>query len=380
MLMRRYRRARRNGVNDAGMTVVEMMVALSVLVIGIVGVMQAYYGSMKATAFADARTRGTALATREVEAMRADPYDKIGFTSSQPGFRATFEGLNTVTVSSPGTTPIGATETIGGVGFGIRRDIVWVPDGANTQAYKRAIAVIIWKDLAGWHEVRQDAGIYPGGFGPIGASTTSSSTTTTSPAGAPSAPVSLTGSINSLAPFSQVDLSWTIGTNQPTTWEVQWSKDAGATWVVATTTQPGGSAYFTVQSLSSSTTYRFRVRGLKDGYPPSSFATVNITTATPSTSCVIGSANATPSTLRRRTNGTLRSDFYITVNTTGTCTGLKVKYPNTTNAVVLMSLYNNTYWDHVAEGEYTWAVGTKIIQILSASNIQLATISLFVTN
>jgi type IV pilus assembly protein PilV len=57
-----------------GFTIVELVVALTVIAVGVFGAMQVFLGSLKTTPFAESRTRATALAGREVERMRAAPY------------------------------------------------------------------------------------------------------------------------------------------------------------------------------------------------------------------------------------------------------------------------------------------------------------------
>src|SRR5207248_9644948 len=114
-----------------------------------------------------------ALATREAEAMRAVPYDSLGFSPSQAGYTATFEGGTTVVVGSPQVDPSGPDQTTAGETYHFQRQIVWAdaaaagnPASTYSQAYKRVSAVVTWTDHGGAHTARQDALVYPGGQGP----------------------------------------------------------------------------------------------------------------------------------------------------------------------------------------------------------------------
>jgi hypothetical protein len=367
---------------EAGFTILELVVALGILAVGIFSTMQVFLGSLSTTAYSDARTRATAIAAREVEDMRAAPYAQVGFSSSASGYVTSItEGgqtYTTVVVASPTVTPQGTAEVVGGVRFGIRRDIVWMPLGSAPNAFKRVIATITWTDRARSHTVRQDAGVYPGGLGPYGGATTTTSTTAAPVT--PSNPTNFTATLSSATPTTAVDLAWTVGVVAPVYWELQYSSNAGTTWIPVTSTQPAGTTTFALTGLSSNTAYLFRVRGL-NGAVTSGWVQTSATTQVAVVPCTILSAAVSPSSVQKKNNNALVDDLNITVNTSGVCTGLKAELPATTPIVVVMNqIGTNFSWNHDKNDTRTWSTGAKTIRILSSTNVQLATISLVVTN
>lgn len=358
------------------------MVALTVISVGIFSTSRVYVSVITANGVADAREQAVAIAQREVEGMRAPDYDTVGFAATQPGFVASItEGsvvYDTVVVSSPASSPQAPSETIKGVTYEIRRDIVWAATSHSNQSFKRLIATVTWEDNGRPHTIRQDAGVYPGGLGPVGGATT---TTTAPAASAPDPATGLTATVNSLDPYTQIDLTWTVGVLVPTTWELQRSSDSGLTWVNVTTSLPGGTASYSDVGLSSSTTYQFRLRGVSGSFS-SSWATVSATTSTPPPSCTIGSASVTPTTVKKKSNNKLLSDLNVIVNTTGSCSGLKVEWPTAAATAPTETMTNSgsQFNGNAGKNDYNWSTGNKVIRILSSSGTQLATISLVVTN
>jgi prepilin-type N-terminal cleavage/methylation domain-containing protein len=368
--------------DDAGFTIIELIVTLTIISIGVFATMQVFLGSLATTAFSDSRTRATALAAREVEDMRAAPYAQVGFSASAPGFVSSItEGgqtYDTVVVASPTTTPQGTPETVAGVTFSIRRDIVWAPLGSATNAFKRVIATVTWTDRAGNHTVRQDAGVYPGGLGVYGGP--GATTTTTAAPSVPSNPTNFTATLNATSPTTAVDLAWTTGAVAPVYWELHYSANGGTSWVSVTASQPAGTTNYALSGLSSSTTYLFRVRGI-NGLLASQWVQATATTQTAPTTCTILSAAVTPSSVQKKSNNALQDDLNVNVNTSGVCTGLKVEMPSSTPFTGLMTQVGTTFtYNHDKNDTRTWSTGAKTIRILSAANDQLATISLVVTN
>ena len=371
-----------HGDDDAGFTIIELVVALSVIAVGIFATMQVFLGSLATTAYSDSRTRATALAAREVEGMRSAPYTQVGFSSSAPGYVASIvEGgqtYDTVVVSSPLTTPQGTPEVVAGVTYAIRRDIVWMPLGSAANAFKRVIATVTWTDRAGTHSVRQDAGVYPGGLGVYGGA--GATTTTTAAPSVPSNPTGFSATLNSISPTTAVDLAWSAGAVLPVYWELQYSANAGLSWVSVTASQPAGTPNYALSGLSSGTAYLFRVRGV-NGALTSQWVQSSATTQAAVATCTILSAAVTPTSIQKKSNNALVDDLVVNVNTSGVCLGLKVELPATTPIVTAMTQAGTTFThNHDKNDSRTWSTGAKTIRVLSSANAQLATISLVVTN
>lgn len=365
---------------EEGFTILELAVALTVIAVGIFGTMQVFLGSLATTTYADSRTRATALAAREVEGMRAASYARLGFAADAPGFVASIsedgQAHFTVVVPAPATTPTGAPDLTRGVSYSIRRDIVWVPVGEADHAFKRVIATVTWTDRAGNHSVRQDAGVYPGGLGVHGGTTTE--TTAAAASVTPSSPVDLTATQHALTPTSAVDLLWSVGPVAPARWELHYSSNGGASWTVVTVTQPAGTTSFTTSGLSSNTPYLFRLRGIS-GALASQWVQVSATTEGSIVPCTIHSASVNPASVKRKHGNVLAEDLRVTANTGGSCAGLRVEFPATTVFQVAMVASGNTFTASERGDAHTWAVGDGIIRILSSGGTELATVSLVVT-
>ena len=354
---------------------VEMMVALMVLTVGIFATAGAFMVSLKVQATSNGRARATHVATEELESMAAIPYGDLGFETGQTGYRATFEASDTVVVADPGTAPTGTT-TVEGQDYSVRRDITWAASGSTTQAFKRLIVQISWTDQVGSHSVRADGAMYPNGS--EGVTATASSSPTSSPT--PSAPGDPTG-LSATAPVptisTQLDLAWTTGSPAPTFWEVNYSSNGGATWNVATTTQPGATTTYALTGLSPSTTYDVRVRGVSDALT-SGWATATGTTNAASTACTVPSVVVSPTTVDRKGNGKLKADLLVTANTSGTCTGLKVKYPP--SPLLAMTGAGSTFTHTLDKDAYAWSAGSQTIYVYASDGITvLAQVGITVT-
>ena len=378
---------------QGGFTLVELVVALTVLAVGIASVVNVFWSSFAIAGQGNNRSRAVALATRETEAIRAVPYDRVGFSASQSGFSASFEGATTVLVDDPLMAPTTPSEIVGGVSFSFVRHIVWA-DAASVagfaQAYKRAVVLVSWTDQGGTHTVRQDAYVYPGGegvyTGPQGGATTTTTVLSVVP---PVPPLSLTASVPSGADgATTVDLAWTaspISVPAVAAWVVQYSTDAFITAHVLTDTQPSSITSFTAGGLSPATTYQFRVAARESGGLQSTWSVTATATTTPavSNSCSLGTATLTPSAVKRLHGvaTVLASDVMVNVNTSGVCSGLQVRYSPL--AGVLMSQFltaaSGGTWMGTMNGITTaWDTGVHHVDVLDGAGTVLGSLSVTV--
>ena len=123
----RYRRER----DEEGFTLIEMMVSLTMFAILSTALAGVFYASLRTDSSTTQRSKATALATKETEALKAIPYDTVGFYGDQAGYSTSFESRSTVTLASatpsgttPLTTPAGST-AVGPTTFTISRNVVW---------------------------------------------------------------------------------------------------------------------------------------------------------------------------------------------------------------------------------------------------------------
>ena len=365
---------------EQGFSLVEAMVALTVLSVGVFGTMQVFLGTLRTTSVASARTHAASIASREIESMRAIPYAALGFGASS-GAPATFDGAATVFVADAAakTTPAGAPETAEGVSFSIARVVVWVSQGSYTNQYKRVVAIVGWHDAAGSHSVRQDALVYPGGLGPYGGATTTTSTTTLV---TPGAPTGLTATADAQNPTTQIDLVWSAGFPAATTFEVQHAQDPTFTsTTVDTTTQPGTTTSYNKTGLAPGTTFYWRVRA-RSGAQSSGWSNTaqGATQAVAAQPCTAGSANATPSAVNKKNGASnkLKEDIAISVNTSGSCSGLYIRFtPQGTQVTQSMTQGSGGVWSTtIGATTYDWDIGAKTVQAVDGANTVLASIAL----
>src|SRR5687767_7053121 len=109
--------------HDVGFTMVELVVAMTILAIAIVSIVGVTNSSFRVAAGAGARSKAVAIATKEIEAVRAIPYPQLVATAP------------TVQTS---------TQTQGGVAYQVQKTVVPVVDGAVTSAYRRAVVAVSW--------------------------------------------------------------------------------------------------------------------------------------------------------------------------------------------------------------------------------------------
>ncbi|MBV8984879.1 MAG: fibronectin type III domain-containing protein [Acidimicrobiia bacterium] len=387
-------RARADG--EEGFTIIEMMVALMVLAVGVLGMAPLFLASLRTAALGANRARALALATRDVEAFHSVPYCQVGFGTSQPGFATTWTDpadsstYSTVTISDPNANiggPSGPDETVAGVTYHFARYIVWAagksPGGGTTytQAYKRVAVFVTWSDQAGSHTARQDSDVYPGGLGTYVAANcgANGSPGTQTP---PSAPTNLTATTAAgSAGQNEIDLSWTkpsVGSFDK--YVVALSTDGFATSDVVANNVSSTATSYAATGLTPSTSYSFQIYAVQNatGYQSASGqASATTLTAGPSVNCTVGLVTFTP-TGADQTSGstTLVSDVSVSAHTTGTCAFLQLVYtsvagdPNSTNLSLVQSPPG--VWKATMNGTGTnWSIGNHVVAVADSTGTPL---------
>jgi prepilin-type N-terminal cleavage/methylation domain-containing protein len=353
---------------EAGFTLIELTVALTLIVIGVFSTAQVFMGNLRTANVAAHRTDAYTLAVRDIETMRAIPYAQLGFSASVAGYSSTFvDGsttYSTVTVPYSQTEPLPDPVTFRGMNFQLRRNIYWVDRNmASGTSYKKTTIFVDWTDQGGTHRVRQDAIIYPSGLG-VAASTT----TTTTPAGMPNAAALTSATVLNLP--TSIDLNWTPGPSPPavTSWKIQRSTDNFATAPSDLATVTGTVATYRASGLAPGTTYQFRVGALNGTTGPAWSNTV--TAAIPAASgsaCQILSETITPSTVTRNyQTHQLQSTPAVSVATTGSCTAMSLRYQPAGSALQVTTLTPNaasTSWTASVVASVPWDLGNHVIAV-----------------
>ena len=142
-MTRRGDRLRRLG-EQAGFTLVEVLVAWSVLLVAIVGTLQAFAGAQSGTAKAEQRASLIVVAQREMERLRGLPYEQLGMAALPgPSTEAprigdsAAEQLVDGGVVDPGPTPFVSQEVTGR----IYRYVTWRPQSCPLLTAKVATEI-----------------------------------------------------------------------------------------------------------------------------------------------------------------------------------------------------------------------------------------------
>lgn len=352
------------GGGDKGFGLVEVLVATTVLAVGILGAVKVVHSSFAVAGRTSDRARAVSVAVDHLETARSAPYEQL-----------------TVPADSA-APPTETTRTVGGSTFTVKRAVTWATDGSDTQAYKKVSVWVEWEDGAGPHEVHQESYVYPAG---------SATTPTTLATGGsvPGAPTALLATLPTSVEGG-VDLTWTPppGGAKPVRWVVQKSTDrfVSRIWDV-TRTEPPDSTSMRVPGLAAGTTYDFRVAAV--GADGSMSAWSPIATVTTAASLVLDpcryrSLSVTPPALPRMVRGVasrLTSTPTVTVETSGTCSGLSITYRSPYDGTVTVPLVRNgNVWSGDVQNTLAsrWEVGETTIDLYDQTALKQGSLTLTV--
>ena len=351
----------------------ELAASLTVLAIGIVGVIGVMNGSFRVAVNASARSKAIAVATQEIEELRGSQYEDIA-------------------VPDPTAPATSYSETVDGRTFTVTRTVEWADEATGASptqdAYKKAIVEVRWQESDGVKFVHQETLIYPGGLGQHA----SVATTTPNGNGNPLAPSNLLATIpTNLVGTTGVDLVWTPPASsnpEPVTYVVQYSTDLSfTTYQEVTDSVPALNPFLRVTDLAPSTTYHFRVASkAANGHLSSSWATTyNVTTpASLALGCTLGDATATPQAVKKRNAvGQLEFDILVNLNGIGlscSSTTLRAEYSPVAGTTVVKPLTRSgSIWSGTIDGRNTvWSVGAHDVKIYDSTNAHRATINVII--
>lgn len=134
--------------DEAGFSILEVMMALALFAIVIVGLATTTYAGFRLVGTSDTRQTATQVAHREMELLRSVPYASVGLVTSTV---SSYNGEPVVLggIAQPGPDAI----TSEGERFTVTRWVTSVDDPATTSTtedYKRVTIVVDWR--------RQDGG------------------------------------------------------------------------------------------------------------------------------------------------------------------------------------------------------------------------------
>ena len=357
--------------DERGFTLIELMASLTLLAVGITGVMGVMNSSFRTVSTASSRSKATAVGTKWVEHLRSLPYDTV---------LAQARLTNGAVIQS--------IEQVGGQKFTVRYTVAEENETtapsqgtAATDAYVKAVVWVNWTDPSGPHDLYQTTLLYPGGRGIHDATasvpTSGSSTKPLKPKSLLATPVTAS---------SAVDLTWvppdvTAGVPNPASWVVQYSRTSaflpGEVQEVAAYI-PGSLTTLRVTDLAEGTTYHFRVYSKSESGVLSQEAAsvLNVTTLTSGVaSCSVGTTSVTPSAIKKRggsDSSRLTSNPIVEVQLLATCTGstFEITYSPTdgvtrTVPLTAVPLRPGTLAATVNGNEAIWTVGDRPIDVYS---------------
>lgn len=370
----------RSGSED-GFTLVELMAALTVLAIGIVGTIGVMNSSIRVAGTTGARSKAVAVASKHIETLRAVPYEQLKLSAVSP---------------SATVTPF--NDTVGNRVYSVTRVVTKETEATDPQpsggtrraeAYLKGYVSVTWTDESGFHEVHQTTLIYPGGLGKQDVSQT---VTSTGNGGLPDPPLSLVAS--PVATTTAVDLVWVppaprVDVPAPSGYVVQYLPDpppANDTYQQVATSIPSSATVLRVTDLAAGSAYRFRIYSKAADGRLSTTATQSLVVSTAgsvATTCAVGTASVTPSAVGKQ-NGSAGSGLgtssqsvspQVVINTVGLCTGTTFKMNYSPRTGVLPADYTLTGPDAsgayrgTIDGTVAWDVGDHDVQIVSVAGL-----------
>ena len=340
---------------DDGFTIIELVVALSLLAFLMTSIAALFYGAAAVAVDTKTRTQASGVATRALESMRVAAYAKVGLYSGQTGYSnrcdPTDSSAETVTIGTvaPADARYKPVETIrlpdSALDFTVRKCIVWadVPrasGGSLVDAYKKTIVEVSWTDNGGEvHRIRQRSIVYPGGFGTYaGPQTNPSGSAGGSTGGAvlpPSTPTSLTLTVPP-DPIPDtgtrsLNAAWSYSGADVNHFTLQWSDSPSFNTILGQLdTADGNVRSAVIGGLAPFWTYHARViahgDALKTTSSPASSRATQTTTASTSGACNVGpltitSTGSPPSSTKiyKLNNNRLGQDLDLTATFTSAC-------------------------------------------------------------
>lgn len=175
MPMSRLRRSRAE--DERGFTLVEMMVALTIIGGVLVGLALMLTGALGALAAAKQRSAVTEVLNGELEALRSTRYSLVGVDAGDANYAAQypaaqFEGFDAVVVTGVGIPAAVTTYTTSPVQglpvpFKVERWVTWTdPAGGTTHKFKRLTVRLTWSENTRiTRNLTLRSVLYPGGLG-----------------------------------------------------------------------------------------------------------------------------------------------------------------------------------------------------------------------
>lgn len=155
--------------DEEGFTIVEMVVATTLLAASLLALAHLMFGSMSTLGAVRQRSVFLERATEEMEALRSLPWEETGVSTSDPAYATaypggSFEGRAAIAVAS-GPAAV-SQRTTDDESYTVRRWITVGPQGAGANRPRRLDVAVEWSEEGSPRTIRLTSVRYPGGLGP----------------------------------------------------------------------------------------------------------------------------------------------------------------------------------------------------------------------
>lgn len=171
--------------DEVGFTLIEMIVAMTILAVSLITVAYGLFGGMRVLQAGRHKTTFLELANAEAESLRALDYEAAGVNSDDPDLSTAYtpsgssylhDGRLAVVIDPPSALTPPAVETVTSTTlnnvptpYKIRRWITWTDTAAgNTPRFKKIDVTLEWNEANGQpRSVSYSTLYYPGNLGPV---------------------------------------------------------------------------------------------------------------------------------------------------------------------------------------------------------------------
>ena len=173
------RRARFRADQEAGFTLIEMVIAITLMAGVLLSMAFVLHGGMGALTAARQRSAFIEVANAEMESLRATPYSSVGVNTGDPD-RSTaytggtsYEGRDAVILASgaPAAVSLVTSSTVKGIvlPYTVRRWVTWTDTfGGTAHQFKRLVVQVEWKENnRNQRSFKLTSVLYPGAQGVV---------------------------------------------------------------------------------------------------------------------------------------------------------------------------------------------------------------------
>jgi PKD repeat protein len=167
--------------NEQGLTVIEMVIALTIVSTSFLALSFVLFGALDAFAAARTRSSFVEIANAEIEEMRSMPYADVGVRDTDPNYVTAYPGGGTprkfesrdavlvTSTAAPAAVSVVTTATVSGLPlpYTVRRWVTWTDaSGGTGHVMKRLTVRMEWREESATRAFRLMSILYPGGIGP----------------------------------------------------------------------------------------------------------------------------------------------------------------------------------------------------------------------